>query len=373
MPKQGFWKFSSAKGVSNRKFNNKIFIENNLIVIWGWDGVIDFDMRKLNKTTKNEFDKAVKNVFDKKRRKSGGPYPGHKQLADFYFLQEGDIIFLYGDPFSIDAIGVVEGDYEYSPVKYKEIFSKYYENGPEEEEIIESHLRRINWKFDNSSSPRPITIKDENLKKKISGNATIIELDENEAISILNLAKQEKSDTNLSEFIQNFKVDDEHELSEAEIKEAGNEIEDISSKPFNMLSNSRNLLVSKRKARDAAFAIKIVTNYDGKCAICGNRWKVDSSFEVEAAHIIPVEYDGPDDVRNGFALCRFHHWAFDKGVFSVDDNYRIIVSPKVKEFSESFEALKRFEGNSINLPKEENLHPHKDALKYHRDNVFIRQ
>ena len=195
----------------------------------------------------------------------------------------------------------------------------------------------------------------------------------NEAISILNLVEQKKPDMNLLDFIQNLKTNNSHELSEAEIKEAEKEIEDISQKPFSMLANGRDLVVLERKVRDTAFARKIVTNYDGKCAICGSRWLVDSSFEVEAAHIIPVENGGPDDIRNGFALCRFHHWAFDKGVFSVDDDYRIVVSSRVKEFSESYETLERLEGNIINLPKNEILLPNKDALKYHRENIFVRQ
>jgi len=196
VPKQKFWKFSSSKGATNRKYNNDIFIKNHLIVIWGWDKVINFNMKKLDKNgSRNEFEKNIREVFNKKGRRCSGQYPGYKQLTDFYFLQEGDTIFLYGKkPFSVDAIGIVAGNYEYNPEKFKEIFSKYYKMSPEELEewAIDSHLKKIDWKLDNLKSSKPIIIKNENLKSKISGNATIIELTPAESNQIIELTKQKK-------------------------------------------------------------------------------------------------------------------------------------------------------------------------------------
>ncbi|MCS6861818.1 MAG: DNA methyltransferase [Abditibacteriales bacterium] len=48
--------------------------------------------------------------------------------------------------------------------------------------------------------------------------------------------------------------------------------------------------------------------------------KITRYFEVQAAHIIPRGQRGPNHPRNGIALCRIHHWAFDHGVISVDSN-----------------------------------------------------
>lgn len=70
----------------------------------------------------------------------------------------------------------------------------------------------------------------------------------------------------------------------------------------------------RRRTRDRAFRELVLEAYDGTCAICGaNRRSPDGTPEVEAAHIYPRSENGRDDVRNGLALCRLHHWAFDTG------------------------------------------------------------
>ena len=47
---------------------------------------------------------------------------------------------------------------------------------------------------------------------------------------------------------------------------------------------------------------------------------------MEAAHIRPVAQNGPDTVRNGLALSRTVHWMFDRGLISVDDDYRLLTA-----------------------------------------------
>jgi len=39
---------------------------------------------------------------------------------------------------------------------------------------------------------------------------------------------------------------------------------------------------------------------------------------------MPVSNKGPDSVRNGLALSGTIHWMFDRGLVSIDENYRII-------------------------------------------------
>jgi putative restriction endonuclease len=48
--------------------------------------------------------------------------------------------------------------------------------------------------------------------------------------------------------------------------------------------------------------------------------------EVEAAHIMPVEENGPVSVQNGIALSGTVHWMFDRGLLSMDDDYTILRS-----------------------------------------------
>ncbi len=48
--------------------------------------------------------------------------------------------------------------------------------------------------------------------------------------------------------------------------------------------------------------------------------------EVQAAHIRPVEHDGPESVRNGLALTGTVYWLFDRGLMSLDDSFNVVVA-----------------------------------------------
>jgi putative restriction endonuclease len=126
----------------------------------------------------------------------------------------------------------------------------------------------------------------------------------------------------------------------------------------------------ERRVRDRAFAGLVTEAYDGCCAVCGTRRETpDGRTEVEAAHVYPRRVDGADDVRNGLALCRLHHWAFDAHWFAVDDDHRILVAERGADAPEragaaEFEALA---GDRLQLPDEERLRPHPLYLRAHRE------
>ena len=48
---------------------------------------------------------------------------------------------------------------------------------------------------------------------------------------------------------------------------------------------------------------------------------------MEAAHIKPKSHGGLYLPNNGMALCRDLHWAFDKGFFTIDDDYDYVIVP----------------------------------------------
>jgi putative restriction endonuclease len=48
---------------------------------------------------------------------------------------------------------------------------------------------------------------------------------------------------------------------------------------------------------------------------------------IDAAHIIPVAAPtSTDETRNGVALCKLHHAAYDRNLISFDERYKIEVS-----------------------------------------------
>lgn len=134
------------------------------------------------------------------------------------------------------------------------------------------------------------------------------------------------------------------------------------------------------KLRNRAFRQAIKEVYDFKCAVCGMKINSPNTFqwEVEAAHIVPHSANGKDDILNGLALCRLHHWAFDVGWFALEDNYRILASRKIKDLPTDFGKLGDYdfigqlskENLIIALPKEQGVYPHPNAIKWHRENIF---
>lgn len=114
----------------------------------------------------------------------------------------------------------------------------------------------------------------------------------------------------------------------------------------------------------------VMNAYQYRCAVTGKviRYKEGNVdlFNLEAAHIKPQAHQGTFLPCNGIALCRDMHFAFDKGFFCISDDYRVIVSEKLK----GNWFYEEFNGKEIFVPKEPFYRPLKIFLKHHRENVF---
>lgn len=120
----------------------------------------------------------------------------------------------------------------------------------------------------------------------------------------------------------------------------------------------------ERTARNAAFAQRVRKLYDDQCVACGaRRLSPTRTPEVEAAHIYPVAEGGPDDLRNGIALCRTHHWAFDHGWFAVDDDRRMLVRETARDPPAT---VARLAGEPLSEPTDSAFAPHPRYLAAHR-------
>jgi hypothetical protein len=132
-----------------------------------------------------------------------------------------------------------------------------------------------------------------------------------------------------------------------------------------LTEDDESFITARRRKRDQAFAQKVKEAYDERCAMCGaRRVAPNGSTEVEAAHIYPKSEGGVDDVRNGAALCKLHHWAFDNGWLSITDDYDIIV--RDAEDRDGYDEFSNLDGDSLHLPDDEDLRPHPKFLHEHR-------
>ena len=158
---------------------------------------------------------------------------------------------------------------------------------------------------------------------------------------------------------------DEPEPSEEEVEEERTELQQATDTDPQLRDDTEEYTESRRRARDAAFTQLVREAYDMQCAICGSeRESPDGNPEVEAAHIYPKREGGSDDVRNGIALCKLHHWAFDSGWLSLTDGYEMLVEEAPDR--NGYHEFKQLEDKQIQLPDEEEAQPHPMFLEQHR-------
>lgn len=124
-------------------------------------------------------------------------------------------------------------------------------------------------------------------------------------------------------------------------------------------------LVSK-PFRERAFRRAVMEAYDGRCAVTG--WKLVNGggrLEAQAAHIRPVEYGGPDSVRNGLALSGTVHWMFDRGLIGFSDELDVLIHRKVND-RDGVAALINPTGK-LQSPAIAAHRPHPTFLGWHRN------
>lgn len=125
------------------------------------------------------------------------------------------------------------------------------------------------------------------------------------------------------------------------------------------------------ESRSAAFRRIVVKAYEHTCAICRIRLVTpEGRTAVSAAHIIPWNFSHNDDPRNGVALCGLHHWTFDQGLLGVASDYQVLVSPVITDDQETVKPILLLSGKKLYLPGDQELWPAKQALNWHRENVF---
>jgi putative restriction endonuclease len=111
--------------------------------------------------------------------------------------------------------------------------------------------------------------------------------------------------------------------------------------------------------------------YNSTCCITGMR--LESSFGhtfIDACHIVPFSVSHDDKVNNGIALCPNLHRAFDRGLISIDNDYRVLVSAHMIENSDHPYSLKQLSGVEIRLPLGKRYYPEQENLEWHRAKVF---
>lgn len=121
--------------------------------------------------------------------------------------------------------------------------------------------------------------------------------------------------------------------------------------------------------RGTVFRREVVKLYQETCCVSG--LCVSATFSitmVDACHIKPFAVGFDNTLTNGIALCPNLHRAFDRGLMTVDDNYRVVLSAAFAENAESPFNLRQVEGVALALPPHHL--PSLEAFAWHRAQVF---
>ena len=109
--------------------------------------------------------------------------------------------------------------------------------------------------------------------------------------------------------------------------------------------------VARRRLHQRAFRERVLLAYQNQCALC----RLRHNELLDAAHIVPdAESEGEPVVRNGIALCRLHHAAFDRFFLAVRPDRIIEVRRDILEESDGptlQHAIQGLHGQPIVLPR----------------------
>lgn len=130
--------------------------------------------------------------------------------------------------------------------------------------------------------------------------------------------------------------------------------------------NFKNIVDARKKQERAiiirqgqvSFRNKLLRIYDEKCVIS----KVNVESVLEAAHISPYMGKETNVSKNGLLLRSDLHLLFDKKLIRINDEYIVEVSPALIN-----SVYGKYNGISLQLPKNKNDYPDKKALASHYD------
>jgi len=162
---------------------------------------------------------------------------------------------------------------------------------------------------------------------------------------------------------------DEDFLPRIDTARTPNELND-EQQPFQHLSpRDRVKQLTNRAIRDRNFRKTVLRAYGERCAITGLRLiNGGGRAEVEAAHIRPVEHDGPDIISNGIALSGTAHWMFDRGLVGLSEDLTILVSRQANDPDAVRSMINGTE--KLIAPERPSERPRAEFVKWHRENCF---
>jgi putative restriction endonuclease len=125
--------------------------------------------------------------------------------------------------------------------------------------------------------------------------------------------------------------------------------------------------LTRARLGQGAFKTLVLQAYSSHCAMTGEK----TLPVLEAAHIRQYAEGGPHRTSNGLLLRSDLHTLFDSGYMTVTPDYRIEVSPRIRqEFNNGKEYYALHGRSLITLPDNPAERPSREFLNWHNEKVF---
>ncbi len=119
--------------------------------------------------------------------------------------------------------------------------------------------------------------------------------------------------------------------------------------------------MAKPRLGQAGFRVAVLDAYGRRCAVTEEK----TLPVLEAAHIRPYADGGGHEVGNGLLLRSDFHTLFDNGYLTIDTDYRLLVSKRLKEeFSNGRHYYEHHGARVPNLPTRTDLLPSRTAIEW---------
>ncbi|MBI5918860.1 MAG: HNH endonuclease [Nitrosomonadales bacterium] len=138
--------------------------------------------------------------------------------------------------------------------------------------------------------------------------------------------------------------------------------------PNEFTGETRQALTTQRM-KQHFFRRAVLSSYRGRCCMSG----LSEPRLLVASHIVPWSKDKVNRLNpsNGLCLSAIHDRAFDKGLITLTDDLKIVVSEELMRKNDAFviEFVRPLNGRTIEPP--ERFAPQAEFISWHRNELFV--
>ena len=141
----------------------------------------------------------------------------------------------------------------------------------------------------------------------------------------------------------------------------------ISVKDFNDYSIENAKREINVRVKQSLFRNRVLNNFNSTCCISG----ITESDLLVASHIVPwsEKIESRLDPSNGLCLSVLYDKLFDKGYFTLDNDYKVVVTYRISELSSKTKnSLLEIQGKSISSTRNSQIS--QLCLEFHRQKIF---